>query len=323
MHDDRAAVGPRQTKRPFHRGDVVPVDRADVLQPEVLEHPLRRNDVLDALLDSVQRLVQRWPDHWSTSEDRATPLEEALVAASRAQGREVMGKAADGRRVGPRVVVDDDDQRTVLRRCDVVERLPGHPAGERPVTDHGDDGPAFQLTSDLVALGDAVGPGQRGRGVAVLDDVVLGLTTAGVAGQSAARAQALEARGAAGEDLVDVRLVAGVPDDPVTWRVEDPVQRQRQLDRPEVRAEMSTGAGDLLDEEGPDLAGQRVTLLEGESAYVARRGDTFKQTHPGSLGPPMRPCAAQTGCRWGRRAPRRTRARPPPAGSSRRPARAR
>jgi hypothetical protein len=39
--------------------DVVAVHRADVLQAEVLEHALRLDDVLDALLDPVQGLEQR------------------------------------------------------------------------------------------------------------------------------------------------------------------------------------------------------------------------------------------------------------------------
>src|SRR4028119_998118 len=41
VHDDRTAEGPRPAQRRLHDLDVVAVDRADVLQAEVLEHALR------------------------------------------------------------------------------------------------------------------------------------------------------------------------------------------------------------------------------------------------------------------------------------------
>ena len=45
----------------------------------------------------------------------------------------------------------------------------------------------------------------------------------------------------AGEDLVRIGLVADVPDDAVVRRVEDVVQRDRQLDRAEVRRQVAAG----------------------------------------------------------------------------------
>jgi hypothetical protein len=49
----------------------------------------------------------------------------------------VPGQAADGRRVRPLVVVDHDHDRPVDGGGDVVQRFPGHAAGERAVADHG------------------------------------------------------------------------------------------------------------------------------------------------------------------------------------------
>jgi hypothetical protein len=66
--------------------------------------------------------------------------------------------------------------------------------------------------------------------VRVLDQVVLGLGLAGVAGQPAPLAQQIEAVLPPGDHLVHISLVAGVEEDPVLRRVEDPVQRQGQLD---------------------------------------------------------------------------------------------
>ena len=54
------ALGPN--KGLLDRVPVVPVDRADVLQPEVLEQSLRGQHVFEALLDPVQRVEQRLTD---------------------------------------------------------------------------------------------------------------------------------------------------------------------------------------------------------------------------------------------------------------------
>ena len=59
-----------------------------------------------------------------------------------------------------------------------------------------------------------------------------------VARQPAGLAQVLEPGLAAGDDLVHVGLVAGVPQDRVGGRVEHAVQRERQLDHAEVAAEV-------------------------------------------------------------------------------------
>ena len=138
VHDDRAAEALGARQRGLQGLDVVAVDRADVLQAEVLEHALRGDEVLEALLRAVQRLVERPADDRGALQEVLAAGQEALVAVGGAQGRQVVGEAADGRRVGALVVVDDDDERAVLGGGDVVQRLPGHAAGQRAVTDDGD-----------------------------------------------------------------------------------------------------------------------------------------------------------------------------------------
>ena len=63
VHDDRPAELTRGAERLLERERVVAVDRADVLEAEVLEHHLRLEQVLEALLGAVQRFVQRGADH--------------------------------------------------------------------------------------------------------------------------------------------------------------------------------------------------------------------------------------------------------------------
>ena len=110
-------------------------------------------------------------------------VEDLLVAPVRPQAREVLGQAAHRRGVGAPVVVDQDDQRQVVRLGDVVQGLPGHAAGEGAVPDHRDDVPVGAALDD-VRLGDPVRPAERGRRVGVLDDVWLGYGAAGVPGTS-------------------------------------------------------------------------------------------------------------------------------------------
>ena len=63
----------------------------------------------------------------------------------------------------------------------------------------------------------------------------------GEAGKPAFLAQRADAVAAAGQDLVRIGLVADIPDQPVVRRVEDVVQRDRQLDDAEAGAEMAAG----------------------------------------------------------------------------------
>ncbi len=269
-------TGPPQ--RVLHKPLVMPVDGADVLEAQVLEHHLRLNDVLDAPLDAVQRPVQRRADQRGPGQRGLDVVEHVLVPRVDPDRGQVLGQAADRRLIRPAVVVHDHDQPRVLGRGDVVQRLPGHPAGQRPVADDRDHGPV-RLAAQLVRLGQAVGVGQAGGGVRVLHQVVLGLGLARVAGQPAALPQRAELRDPAGQQLVHVGLVPGVEDDLVLRRVEDPVDRDRELDHAEVRAEVATGPGGRLDQQVPDLPGKAGELVLAESLQVLRAFDALQQGH--------------------------------------------
>ncbi len=306
VHDDGPAEPLGLGERLLHRHPVVAVDGADVLETEVLEEPLWGNGVLHALLHGVEDVVRRRAD----AADRGQPLldqvEDLLVAGVGAQRRERVGEAADRGRVGPAVVVDDDHQLAVAGDGDVVQRLPGHAAGEGAVADDGHD--VAVLATDGVGLGQPVGVAEGGGGVGVLDDVVVGLGLARVAAQAALLAEPVELGPAAGQELVDVGLVAGVEDHPVTRGVEDPVDGQGELDDAEVGAEVSAGAGAGRDEEVADLAGQQVELVVGEVAQVPRGRDRLEVAHGGEsigrgpqrlvrAGCPSRPCRRAPGRR--------------------------
>ena len=77
--------------------------------------------------------------------------------------------------------------------------------------------------------------------------IVFALGALGETGQAAARPQGADAVAAIGQDLVRIGLVADVPNQAVLGRVEDVMQRHRQLDHAEAGAEMAAGHGDSVD----------------------------------------------------------------------------
>ena len=282
VHDHRGAEVAGVAQQLLDKLLVVAVDRAEVLDAQVLEQHLRLEHVLEALLDAVQRLVQRRAEQRRVRQRGLDVLQHLLVPLRGADRGQVGGQAADRRLVGAAVVVDDDDEARVLGDRDVVQRLPGHPAGERAVADDRDH--AAGLAAQPVGLGQPVSVGQAGGGVRVLHDVVLGLGLGRVPGQPAALPQRAELRVPPGEQLVHIGLVAGVEDDPVRRRVEDPVQGDGELHHAEVRAEVAAGARHRLDQDVTDLAGQSGELVSGECFQISRACDGLQHPHvSGSL----------------------------------------
>ena len=107
--------------------------------------------------------------------------------------------------------------------------------------------------------------------------VVFALRALGEAGQAAALPQGANAVASSGEDLVRVGLVADVPDQFVGRRVEDVVERDRQLDHAEPGTEMPAGLGDGVDRLGPQLVGELLELLSRQVLEIARQVDAVEQ----------------------------------------------
>src|SRR3546814_18298677 len=155
------------------------------------------------------------------------PRPVAYVARVHPKASEALAQLRHGGRVGAPVVVEDQD-RLLARVPEVVEALEGHPAGERTVAEHRHHATAL---ASLVLLGDgeAVRVADHRRRVAVLDPVVLRLGPARVAGQAPPPSPGGELGPAAGEDLVDVGLVAGVPEQDVARRSEEHTSELQSL----------------------------------------------------------------------------------------------
>ncbi len=89
--------------------------------------------------------------------------------------------------------------------------------------------------------------------MAVLDEIVGAFRPARIAGHPSVFAKAGESFHAAGDEFVDVGLMADVPDDPVVGAVERPVQGDGQLDHSQVGAQVTTGPRDLVHQKLADL----------------------------------------------------------------------
>ena len=78
---------------------------------------------------------------------------------------------------------------------------------------------------------------------------MLGLAAVRVARQSSLLAEILEPIAPTGQQLVDIGLVARVPQDGVSRGVKDPVEGQGELDDTQVRSEVAARRGHRLDDE--------------------------------------------------------------------------
>ena len=169
-------------------------------------------------------------------EERLHVVVQLVVGRARADPVQVARDRADVFRDRPLVVVEDDDQ--PLRRADdVVERLERDAAGERRVAADRDD--VLARAAQIARGRHAERGGKRGAGVAGAEGIVRALAAIEEAARAAGLAQLPEKfAAAAGEQLVHVALMGDVEDKLVLGRVEDAVQRDRQLDHAEIRADV-------------------------------------------------------------------------------------
>ena len=82
---------------------------------------------------------------------------------------------------------------------------------------------------------------------------------------------------AAGEDLVRIGLVPDVPDQQVARGLEGVVERDRQLDRAQVRGEVAAGLRDAADDLLAQLVGELSELVDRELAQVGGQVDAVEQ----------------------------------------------
>ena len=101
--------------------------------------------------------------------------------------------------------------------------------------------------------------------------------------QALVLADGVEPVAAAGEDLVRIGLVPDVPEDLVLRRVQQAVQRDRELAGAEVGAEVAADLADRVDDQLADLLRHLLELLVGKLPEVGRGVDRVEQPLLGLL----------------------------------------
>ena len=188
---------------------VVAVDRADIIEAQLLEHRAAGDHAARELLGAQRADLQRLRQ---LGGKLLADLAQRAIGVAGEQPRQIARHRADRRRDRHVVVVEDDDQARV-HRAGIVHRLIGHAGGHRAVADHGDD--VVLAAGEVARHGHAERRRNRGRGMRGAERVVFALGALGEAGQAAAHAQRADAVAAAGENLVRIGLMADVPDDAV------------------------------------------------------------------------------------------------------------
>jgi hypothetical protein len=257
---------------------LVAVDHADVGEVELLEDQPRRPVGLERLLEDRAEPLDAVADAGRQLRETGLDLLAGLVKARvEAHPVEVPRERADVRSDRHTVVVEDDYDRHA-EAAGVLERLEGDSAGQRAVSDHGDD-LAVGATALTHGLLEADGVGDRRRGVARAHDVVDGLGDRAEGGEPAVRADGVELVAATGEDLVRVGLVADVPQHLVARRVDQRVDRRGDLAGAEVGPEVPADLADRVDDQLADLPGDDRELLDRESVQVLRLVYLVEQGH--------------------------------------------
>ena len=119
-------------------------------------------------------------------------------------------------------------------------------------------------------------------------DVVDALAATREAADAPELPQRVEAVEPTGEQLVRVGLMPRVPDDAVARAVEDPMERDRELDHAERAAEMPARVRDRIDDALPQLRAQVARLGMIEVLEVLRQAEVGQRGHGSSSSSPGR-----------------------------------
>src|SRR5579885_3870251 len=115
------------------------------------------------------------------------------------------------------VIVEDNDE-IFLETARVVDSFERHAAGQRAITNDGHD---FEIFAPQVAsYRKAKRSRDRGAGMAGAEDIIGAFFPPEIAGEATKLANGLEAVAAPGEQFVDIRLMADIPDQQVFGRIE-------------------------------------------------------------------------------------------------------
>ena len=262
----RASEPPEILQRRKQGVQVVPVDRSDVVEAELLEQGAGNDQTLDVLLGAARELL-----HWRhPAEDLPSAFLDRGVETAREELGETVGERPDVRRDRHLVVVEHDEH-VGAGAPGVIQGLERHAAGEASVADDGDD---LAIAPGALRRDrhPRCRPDRRTR-VADPEGVVGALAALGKRRDASPLAYRVHLIATPGENLVRVALMADIPDDAVVRGVVEKMKRDGELDRSEPGREVSAGARDALDKIPAELPGDFGEGPFGYPAQICRRID--------------------------------------------------
>ena len=276
VHDHGPFGGQRLAQRPSQSAHVVAVDDPHVgevqLLPPQAGGPEGLQRLLEVRTDPLKRRADAGGELGQAAFDALARVPQLRVHANAV---EVPRERSDVRSDRHSVVVEHDDDRRALA-AGLVNGLEGDSAGQRAVAGHRHH-VAVRAMPAAHRLLDADGVPDRGRGVARAHDVVLGFLDRAERGQPLVLADRVQLVAPAGQDLVGIGLVADVPEDLVAGRIEQRVERDRDLAGPEVGAEMAADLPHGVDDVLAHLLGHLLQLVVGQAVKVLGTGDGWQE----------------------------------------------
>ena len=158
--------------------EIVPVDRADIVEAQLLEEGAAGPEAAREFLGALGLLVEEFRQALGELLRR---LAQGPVGAAGDEPGEI-GRHRPGRRRDRHVVVVEDDDEARMPGAGIVHRLVGHARRHRSVADDADDGVVLLL--EVARHGHAETGRDRGRGMRRPEGVVLALRPLREAGQA-------------------------------------------------------------------------------------------------------------------------------------------
>ena len=216
---------------------VMPVNRPEIGKPKLFEQRTAHGHALEHILGALGPFAERAGQHADSALGRGFEILKRLFGIKTAE----VGRHRPHRRRDRHLVVVQDDEHPFFQMARVVHRLIGHARRHRPIADHrnriaqtfGDI--AAQITRHRKAQSRA----DRGRRMRRTKGVVGGFTAFGKSAQPVFHTQGADTVAAFGQDLMRVALVAHIPDQLVLRRIEHRMDRDRQFNHAQTRAQMA------------------------------------------------------------------------------------
>ena len=252
-------------------GEIMAVDRPDVIEAELLEQGAAGPEAAAVFLRAPGLVVEELRQ---AARQLLADVAQRAIGAARNEAREIRRHRA-GRRRDRHVVVVEDDDEPRAEGAGVVHRFVGHSRRHRPVADDRDH--MVVAVRQIARHRHAEAGGDRGRGMGRSECVVFAFRALGETAQASALPQRADPIAPSGQDLVRVGLVADVPDDAIGRRVEHVVERHRQFDDAEARAQMPAGHRDRADRLGAQFVGDLGEVASAQLAQISRRADLIQK----------------------------------------------